>query len=113
MSSATPCEALVRLDRKISKALSTGKGVKLGGDELALLAGIGMIEQLADSKAKALKEQARCLTLRVASTNGGRSGSISSVAPMGGPQAIVGTSGGMTPPLAASSARARAQQTFG
>ncbi|WP_218843463.1 MULTISPECIES: hypothetical protein [unclassified Sphingomonas] len=113
MTSATPCEALVRLDRKISKALSTGKGVKLGGDELALLAGIGMIEQLADSKAKALKEQARCLQLRVASIREGRSGSISSGAPTASLRAIDGTSGGMTPPQDASSARARARATFG
>jgi hypothetical protein len=108
-----PTDNLVRLDRKVSRALAIGKGIRLTAEELALLASIGMIEQLSDSKAVALREQAQCRQSRVASISGARSGSTLSAAPMGGPPAIGGISGGTMPPPAVSSAKARAHQTFG
>lgn len=104
---------LVALDRKVSRALSAGRGIKLSAEELELLAGLGMIEQLADSKAKALKEQARCRQLRVVSTSEGLSGSTTSAAPMVSPPAIGGTSGGTMPPPDASNGEARARRMFG
>lgn len=113
MTNLNPCDSLVKLDRKVSRALSIGKGLKLSSDELELLAGLGMIEQLADSKAKALKEQARCRQLRVVSTNAGRSGLILSDLPMGSPQAIDGISGGTKQPQEGSSGEARAHRMFG
>lgn len=113
MTDLSPCDALVRLDRKVSRALATGKGIKLAGDELELLAQLGMIEQLAESKAKALKEQARCRQLRVVSTSEGLSGSTSSAEPTGSPPAIAGTSGGTTPQPDATSGEARARRMFG
>ncbi|WP_408586460.1 hypothetical protein [Novosphingobium sp.] len=106
-------ETLVKLDRKVSRALCTGKGIKLTGDELSILAELGMIEQLSDSKAKALKEQGRCRQLRVVSTNAGRSGSTSSVEPMASQRPTAGTSGGTTPPQDDSSGEARALRMFG
>ena len=106
-------ETLVKLDRKVSRALCTGKGIKLTGDELSILAELGMIEQLSESKAKALKEQGRCRQLRVVSTNEDRSGSILSAAPMAGPRRIDGTSGGTTRQPEGSSGEARAHQIFG
>ena len=109
----TSPQDLVALDRKVSRALSAGRGIKLSAEELELLAGLGMIEQLADSKAKALKEQARCRQLRVVSTSEGHSGSTTSGAPTASPPAIAGTSGGTTPPQGASNGEARARQMFG
>ena len=113
MTVVTPCEALVRLDRKLSRALFTGKGIKLAAEDLELLTSLGMMEQVAESKALALKEEARCRQLRVVSTNEGNSGSISSVERMASRPAIDGTSGGMTPPQGASSGKARARRMFG
>lgn len=113
MNAMTPCDSLVRLDRKVSRALADGRGIRLTGDELELLAGLGMIEQLADSKAKALKEQARCRQLRVVSTSEGRSGSTLSVGQAESPPAIDGTSGGTMEPPAGTNGRARAQRMFG
>lgn len=113
MTDQLPCDALVRLDRKVSRALATGKGIKLHGHELELLAGLGMIEQLADSKAKALKEQARCRQLRVVSTSEGHSGSTTSGELTASLPAIGGTSGGTMPPPDGSNGEARARQMFG
>ncbi len=113
MTDLSPCDSLVRLDRKVSRALVGGKGIKLSGDELELLAQLGMIEQLADSKAKALKEQARCRQLRVVSINEGPSGSTSSGEPTANQPPTGGTSGGTTPQPDGSSGRARAQRLFG
>ena len=105
-------DTLVRLDRKLSRAIVTGKGIKLTGEELELLARIGMIEQLSTAKAVALREQAQCRQSRAASISAGRTGSTSFAAPMASPPATGGTSGGTMPPPADSNARARALQTF-
>jgi hypothetical protein len=96
MVEPTDVGALVRLDRKVSKALGDGKGIRLTGPELELLAGIGMIEQLANSKAVALKEQARSRQEKAASINEARLGLTSS--------------GGLP---AGNSGRARALRAFG
>jgi hypothetical protein len=109
----TPCDSLVRLDRKVSRALSNGRGIKLSAEELELLASLGMIEQVSDAKAKALKEQARCRQLRVVSTNGGHSGSTSHEVQTDVQSARDGISGGTIPPLSTKRGEARAQQLFG
>lgn len=113
MSDLSPCEDLVRLDRKLSRALVIGKGIRLAAGELELLASLGMIEQVAESKARALKEQARCRQLKVASINEAHSGSISSVGQMGAPPAIAGISGGTMGPQGDNSGKARARRMFG
>lgn len=105
-------DTLVRLDRKLSRAIVSGKGIKLTGDELELLARIGMIEQLSSAKAVALREQARCRQSKVASISEVRSGLTSSAAPMAGLPATVGISGGTTSTPGDNSAKARARQTF-
>lgn len=107
-----PCESLVKLDRKLSRASYNRGGVKLSAEDLDLLASLGMMTKLAQAKAKALEEQARCRQLKVVSINGGRSGSISSEERTGSPPATDGTSGGTMPPQGASSGEARARQTF-
>lgn len=113
MGASVPCEALVRLDRKISKAVFTGKGVKLTGAELAILAQIRMVERIADAKAKALKEQIRLRqselapvgTYPVASASSRAAVSNHPVAPHGGD--------GTASQPNVSSGRARAWRTFG
>jgi hypothetical protein len=112
MEGVTP-EALVRLDRKVSRALVSGKGLKLSDIELASLAEIGMIEQLATAKAQALKEQGRWRQSKVVSISADRSGLTSSEAQMVSLPATDGTSGGMMSPPAGNSGEARARQMFG
>ncbi|MGF7152656.1 hypothetical protein [Novosphingobium gossypii] len=109
----TTCESLVHLDRKLSRAMFSRRGIKLTADDLDLLASLGMPAKVAQAKAKALEDEAKCRQLRVVSTNGGRSGSISSVGRMENQQAIDGTSGGTMPGQGASSGEARARQMFG
>jgi hypothetical protein len=106
------CGDLVRLDRRVSRALADGRGIRLAGHELELLARVGMIEQLASAKATALKEQAACRQSKVVSISEVRSGSTSSVAQTGAPRAQTGTSGGMIQSQGVSSGRARALRTF-
>jgi hypothetical protein len=107
-----PCESLVKLDRKLSRASFNRGGVKLTAEDLDLLASLGMMTKLAQAKAKALEEQAKCRQLRVVSTNGARSGSISSEERTASPLPTDGTSGGTIPPQGASSGEARARQMF-
>lgn len=109
----TPCEYLVKLDRKLSRASFNRGGVKLTAEDLDLLASLGMMSKLAQAKAMALEEQARCRQLKVVSINEVRSGSILLEEPMASLQVIAGTSGGTTPHLGASSGEARARQMFG
>jgi len=113
MTDLSPSRLIVRLDRKVSRAADVGKGLKISGDELELLIGMGIIEMLAESKARVLKEQSRCRQLRVVSTNGENSGLTSSGEPMGDLPAIDGISGGTTPLPDDSNAKARARRIFG
>lgn len=108
----TPCESLVKLDRKLSRALFNDGGIKLTAEDLNLLASLGCVAKVAQAKAKALEEQAKCRQLRVVSTSAGRSGSTSSEAPMGGLTAIDGTFGGTTPGQDINGGEARARQIF-
>lgn len=50
---------LTRLDRKVSRAIVQGKGMRLTAEDLDLLAIIGAFALLTDAKAKALAEAAR------------------------------------------------------
>jgi len=109
----TMSEAIIDLDRKVSRAIARGKGIGLSADQLDALAEIGLVERLAEAKAAILKEQARCRQTKVASTSEEASGSISRGAPEASQSARDGISGGMTPPEAVSAARARARTMFG
>ncbi|AHE57401.1 hypothetical protein [Sphingomonas sanxanigenens] len=109
----TTAEAIIDLDRKVSRAMAMGRGISLRADQLDALASIGLIERLADAKATILKEQARCRQIRAGSISGEGSGSTSPEAPAADPPAANGTSGGTTPPQDASAARARARKMFG
>jgi hypothetical protein len=70
------CEALVNLDRKVSRALQNEVGVKLSSADLELLAAIGVISILSEAKARALEEVARCRRSSLAFTSEDLSGSI-------------------------------------
>jgi hypothetical protein len=105
--------AIVDLDRKISRAMTRAKGVKLSAADLDLLTSIGLLERLAGAKAAALMETARCRASREGSTSAGRSGSISPGAPAGSRSRHSSTSTGMTPAVDDSAARARAREMFG
>lgn len=48
------CHSLTRLDRRISRAVSTDRGIKLSQDELSILAELGLCQLLSDAKAAAL-----------------------------------------------------------
>ncbi|WP_156029194.1 hypothetical protein [Sphingobium sp. DC-2] len=52
-------EAVIDLDRKVSRALQQGRGITLSPSQLDVLASIGMIGRLAEEKARILSEQAR------------------------------------------------------
>jgi len=54
-----PAEALVKLDRKLSRALNDSRGMKFTAEDLDLLASIGVIEIVAKAKAAAIEDQAR------------------------------------------------------
>jgi len=50
---------LTRLDRKVSKAIVNGRGIRLSADELDTLAIIGAVQLLSDATAKALTAAAK------------------------------------------------------
>lgn len=52
--------AIVDLDRRISRAITRAKGVKLSARDLDLLTSIGLAERLASAKSAALLESAKC-----------------------------------------------------
>ena len=49
-------ERLTRLDRRLSRAIFNGRGIKLSGQELEILAAIGVCQSLSDAKVKALTD---------------------------------------------------------
>ncbi|MBV1686473.1 hypothetical protein KRR38_01985 [Novosphingobium sp. G106] len=75
----------MKLDRKVSRALQNGIGIKLSSADLELLAAIGVIGTLAESKARALEEHAKCRRSKGASINADPSGSILSEEKTGKP----------------------------
>jgi hypothetical protein len=102
----------VDLDRKLSRAMTRGKGMKLSAAQLDLLVSLGLLEALADAKAQILKEQARCRQIRVESINGEGFGSTLFEAQTASQQATDSIFGGTTATEGASSARARARRMF-
>jgi hypothetical protein len=54
---------ILALDAKLSRNAASGRGVKLTGDDLALLASIGALDVVSQEKAKFIKEQAVCRTV--------------------------------------------------
>jgi hypothetical protein len=51
-------EDLIELDRRISKAIARGKGIRFSDEELDLLVSVGAIEKLKSAASEALKVQA-------------------------------------------------------
>lgn len=112
MAESSLCEALVKLDRKVSRVLQNGAGVKLSSADLELLAAIGVISFLAEAKARALEEAARCRRSRAASTSEDHSGSILPEEGTTDPISIDGGSESTPLPSDAGSGRRRAQRIF-
>ena len=108
----SPRNTLIDLDRKVSRALETGRGITLSPEQLDALADIGLVERLAGAKAKILLEEARWRQTRAASINAEVSGSTSTVAPEGNLPAPTGISSGMIRPAGTSAERARARAMF-
>lgn len=108
----TAADAIVALDRKVSRAMTSGRGIGLTADQLDVLASIGLIELLAAAKAAVLKEQAQCRRLMAESINEARSGSTLSGDPGAGPHHRDSTFGGTTPRRDINDARARARTMF-
>ncbi|WP_374389327.1 hypothetical protein [Sandaracinobacter sp.] len=79
--------SILKLDRKISTALDTGRGLQLSAQELADLATGGMLDIVAKLKNDFLKERMQCRGTRAASISGAASGSISTGAEMAKPEA--------------------------
>lgn len=52
-------EAIIDLDRKVSRALQHGRGITLSPVQLDVLASIGLVARLAEEKAQILGKQAR------------------------------------------------------
>ena len=52
------CDRLVSLDRKVSRAIERGRGLKISTEELDLLAELGLMDQVGKAKADALKQLA-------------------------------------------------------
>jgi hypothetical protein len=112
MADPSQCQALVKVDNKVSRALQSGKGIKLSSAELELLASIGVVGVIADAKARALEEEARSRQKRGGSTEGVR-GDLTSLVPAAAkPSATNGTSIGPMAPPEDSSGRLRAQRLF-
>lgn len=105
-------EAIVDLDRRVSRAIAKGRGIGLTRDQLDALAAIGLIERLAEAKASILKEQARCRQTKEESISGAASGSTMSGPAEARPPAGDCTSGGTIPRPGAFNARARARRIF-
>jgi len=51
-------EDLIELDRRISKAIARGKGIRFSDEELDLLVSVGAIEKVKSAASEALKVQA-------------------------------------------------------
>jgi 2-polyprenyl-6-methoxyphenol hydroxylase-like FAD-dependent oxidoreductase len=109
----TPAEAIIDLDRKVSRALEKGRGIGLSAEQLDVLTEIGLVERLAEAKASVLREQARCRQKKVVSTSEAASGSTSLEVPEANLSVPNGISGGTIPPGDGSAGRARARMIFG
>lgn len=108
MAAAIPSR-IIELNRRISRALETGRGLRLEADDMdaiAMLDGFAAIEQAAS---EALKEQARCRAQRKSFIDGGNSGSLGTASGMAASAARILPSGGMTPSGDGNAALARAQ----
>ena len=74
--------AIVRLDRRISRASEIGKGIRLEQADLDLLIGLGLADLVATAKSKFLKDQSQCRNVQRQSTGAGNTGSIGTDARM-------------------------------
>lgn len=108
-----PSDVILDLDRKVTRALVTGRGLTLGPDQLDVLVIIGLVDRLANARNKILEEQAHCRQQGTNTTAEDRSGSTTSEPPAVNRQAADSTSSGTIPEAVASSARARARAIFG
>lgn len=96
------------VDRKLSRAVDRGKGMKLMPGDLDLLVSIGLIDIVAKAKALAAKERARCRNLK--STAEGDTGSRGTGSVTGASEAHTFKSSGTIPEADARAALRRVQE---
>lgn len=105
-------DAILRLDRKIARAIQTEKGINLKPDELDLLTLVGAVNLLGKARSEILKEKAQCrhrmISIVAASSNS--TGSLARTANLSVPTS---TSAGMTRSPGGCSDAARARLIFG
>ena len=104
-------EAILRLDRKIARALQTQKGINLKPAELDLLTLVGAVDLLGEARSAIMKENAQCRD-QTTSTAGASSTSGASWGRTGSPPAPTYTSAGTTRIAGGCSDAARARLIF-
>lgn len=103
--------SIVKLDRKLSRAVELGKGVRLEPADIDLLVALGLFNITHPAKAAYLKEQTQCRSAKRQSISGENIGSASMNSPMEADEAPTSMSGGTTPPRDVNAARQRGPQT--
>ena len=111
MTGPDQCQALVKIDGKVSRALQSGKGIKFSPADLEMLASIGVFGLLAEAKARKLEGQARHRQTSARFADAGGALSVSSV-PAGNPNSVDCVATDQIAPAQASSGRLRAQRMF-
>lgn len=112
MIDAATADAILRLDRKMARAIQTDRGINLKSEDLDLLTLVGAVNLLGKARSEILKEKAQCRH-RKFSTAGVNSTSIISGARTARSSARTSTSAGTTRHPAECSDAARAQMMFG
>ena len=104
--------AIVDLDRRMARALDQQRGLKLTGEELAVLAASGAYGTLRTAAGKILEEQARCRVAKPISIAEVNSFSGGTAKPMARSAPPIWPSSGTTRSDAGQSALQRAQATL-
>lgn len=100
------------LDRRISRALEAGRGIKLSDEDLDIIAACGGVDAIRAKAAEELRERAKCRDVqrRRASISEVGSGSIGTDGPMEASAPPTSPSSGMTPEEAGREALQRVQE---
>ncbi|MFV0625175.1 hypothetical protein ACBY01_14345 [Sphingomonas sp. ac-8] len=101
--------SITRLDRRLSRAVEIGRGIRLEPGDLDLLASLGLFDLTHRAKSAFIKEQTRCRDARRRSIAEGNIGSTSSGERTAPPVRLVGMSSGTTQRRDARQAHQRAR----
>ena len=111
MIDAATADAILRLDRKIARAIQTERGINLKSEDLDLLTLVGAVNLLGKARSEILKEKAQCRH-RKTSIAAANSTSITSGARTVRLPARTSTSAGTIKPPVGCSDAARARLIF-